>query len=65
MGQRLYSGTKRKVLLLKKNLVNEIKHFRVSNEDKPIKKFAILSERALRNDQYKAPENKSKIETLL
>ena len=66
VGQRLYSRTKRNALLLEKEiLVNEIKHFRVSVEGAPIKKAVILSESALQNDQYKALENKSKIEMLL
>ena len=66
VGQRLYSGTKRNALFLEKEIfVNEIKHFRVSIEGAPIKKAVILSESALQNDQYKALENKSKIETLL
>ena len=66
VGQRLYSRTKRNTLLLEKEIfVNEIKHFRVSIEGAPIKKAVILSESALHNDQYKALENKSKIETLL
>ena len=66
VGQRLYSRTKRNALLLEKEIfVNKIKHFRVSIEGSPIKKAVILSESALQNDQYKALENKSKIETLL
>ena len=66
VGQQLYSRTKRKSLFLEKEIfVNEIKHFRVSIEGAPIKKAVILSESALQNDQYKALENKSKIETLL
>ena len=66
VGQRLYSRTKRNALLLEKEIfVNEIKHYRVSIEGAPIKKAVILSESALQNDQYKALENKSKIETLL
>ena len=66
VGQRLYSRTKRNSLFLEKEIfVNEIKHFRVSIEGAPIKKAVILSESALQNDQYKALENKSKIETLL
>ena len=66
VGQRLYSRTKRNALLLEKKIfVNKIKHFRVSVEGAPIKKAVILSESALQDDQYKALENKSKIETLL
>ena len=66
VGQRLYSRTKRNALLLEKEIfVNKIKHFRVSVEGAPIKKAVILSESALQDDQYKALENKSKIETLL
>jgi len=66
VGQRLYSKTKRNALILEKELfVNEIKHFRVSIEGSPIKKAVILSESALRNDQYRVFEDKSKIETLL
>ena len=65
VGQRLYSRTKRKALLLEKEIfVNDIKHFRVSIEGAPIKKDVISSEIALQNDKYKAFENKSKIETL-
>ena len=65
VGQRLYSRTKRNDLLIEKEIfVNEIKHFRVSIEGSPIKNAIILSESALQNDQYKALENKSKIETL-
>ena len=66
VGQKLYSRTKRNALFLEKEIfVNEIKHFRVRFEGAPIKKAVILSESALQNDQYKALENKSKIETLL
>ena len=66
VGQRLYSKTKRNALILEKELfVNEIKHFRVSIEGSPIKKAVILSESALRNDQYRVFEDRSKIETLL
>ena len=66
VGQRLYSRTKRKALILEKEIfVNEIKHFRVSIEGAPIKKALILSENALQNDKYKALKNKSKIDTLL
>ena len=66
VGQRLYSRTRRKALILEKEIfVNEIKHFRVSIEGAPIKKAIILSESALQNDHYKALKNKSKIETLL
>ena len=66
VGQRLYSRTKRNSLFLEKEIfVNEIKHFRVSVEGAAIKQAVILSESALHNDQYKALENKSKIETLL
>ena len=66
VGQRLYSRTKRNALLLEKEIfVNKIKHFRVSAEGARIKKAVILSESALQDDQYKALENKSKIETLL
>ena len=66
VGQKLYSRTKRNALFLEKEIfVNEIKHFRVSIEGAPIKKAVILSEAALQSDQYKALENKSKIETLL
>ena len=66
VGQQLYSRTKRKSLFLEKEIfVNEIKHFRVRVEGAPIRKAVILSESALHNDQYKALENKSKIETLL
>ena len=64
--QQLYTKTKRRSLFLEKVIsVNEIKHFRVRVEGAPIKKAVILSESALQNDQYKALENKSKIETLL
>ena len=45
------------------NLVNDNKDY--SYELKKIKKAVILSESALQNDQYKALENKSKIETML
>ena len=66
VGQRLYSRTKRNALFLEKEIfVNEIKHFRVRIEGALIKKAVILSESALRNEKYKALENKSKIETLL
>ena len=54
VGQQLYSRTKRKSLFLENSI-----------EGAPIKKAVILSESALQNDQYKALENKSKIETLL
>ena len=66
VGQRLYSRTKRSALFLEKEIfVNEIKHFRVRVEGAPIKKAVILSESALQNEEYKALENNSKIETLL
>ena len=65
VGQRLYSNTKRNALLLEKEIfVNDIKHFRVSIEGTPTKKAVILSENALQNDEYKAFENRSKIEKL-